>query len=287
MDTNATGRFIAQLRKQNGYTQKDLAEKLMVTDKAISRWETGKGLPDTSLLKPLSDVLGVSVGELLSGRIINEEQMKEQTDKIILDSLKYSGRMFARMVNLVLILIGTVLLLSPLFLVGKNYWAAGIVFIGIAVLRIYAEKRGKTLKLTDKSIYAVSIILQIAALILELLPFGAVLVFAAGPTETVTHTYSYFNFALVGYANFTPLLTGILSISIVISGIIALCRYDSAKKCKSAVFICSVIAVVLSLVPLLLFGSVGMTAISYIITAMMTASVCLQAVANRKEYSGT
>lgn len=47
MDANATGRFIAELRKQKGYTQKELAEKLMVTDKAISRWETGKGLPDT------------------------------------------------------------------------------------------------------------------------------------------------------------------------------------------------------------------------------------------------
>ncbi len=44
MDTNATGRFIAELRKQKGYTQKQLAEKLMVTDKAISRWETGGSL---------------------------------------------------------------------------------------------------------------------------------------------------------------------------------------------------------------------------------------------------
>lgn len=68
MDKNITGRFIAELRKQQGFTQKELAEKLMVTDKAISRWETGKGLPDTSLLKPLGDVLGVSITELLSGK---------------------------------------------------------------------------------------------------------------------------------------------------------------------------------------------------------------------------
>ena len=70
MDAKTTGRFIAELRKQKGYTQKELAEKIMVTDKAISRWETGKGLPDTSLLKPLGDILGVSVGELLSGKIL-------------------------------------------------------------------------------------------------------------------------------------------------------------------------------------------------------------------------
>lgn len=151
------------------------------------------------------------------------------------------------------------------------------------ILDSHNEKRGKAMKLTDKVLYAVSIIFQIAALMLELLPFGAVLVFATSPTEIVTHTYSYFNLDLVGYANFTPLLTGILSISVVILGIIALGRYDRAKKCKSAVSICSAIAAVLSLVPLLLFGSVSMTTISYIITAMMVASICIQAVANRKK----
>ena len=82
MDKNTTGRFIAELRKQKGFTQKELAEKLMVTDKAISRWETGKGLPDTSLLKPLGDVLGVSITELLSGKRIEEVDMKEQADNI-------------------------------------------------------------------------------------------------------------------------------------------------------------------------------------------------------------
>lgn len=104
MDTNATGRFIADLRRQKGYTQKQLAEKLMVTDKAISRWETGKGLPDTSLLKPLGDILGVSVSELLSGKIIEDEKMKDQSDKIILESLNYSKRMFASTVGVILLL---------------------------------------------------------------------------------------------------------------------------------------------------------------------------------------
>ena len=80
MDKNITGRFIAELRKQKGFTQKELAEKLMVTDKAISRWETGKGLPDTSLLKPLGDVLGVSITELLSGKRIEEVSVKVSTD---------------------------------------------------------------------------------------------------------------------------------------------------------------------------------------------------------------
>ncbi len=92
MDANKTGRFIAELRKQQGFTQKELAERLKVTDKAISRWETGKGLPDTSLLKPLAEALSVSVSDLLAGKIIDPAQIKEQTDKIILDSLHYQAQ---------------------------------------------------------------------------------------------------------------------------------------------------------------------------------------------------
>ena len=189
MDAKTTGRFIAELRKQKGYTQKELAEKIMVTDKAISRWETGKGLPDTSLLKPLGDILGVSVGELLSGKIIEEAEMKDQTDRIILDSLKYSSRMLANMVNLVLFLIGLALVISPVFLTSrKYYWIGGIVFVGIAVLRTYLKKEGKTVKLTDRAFYAVGIAFHAISLILELLPLGAVLIFAPSPTERVIHT---------------------------------------------------------------------------------------------------
>lgn len=89
MDAKVTGCFIAQLRKELGLTQKELAEKLEVTDKAISRWETGKGLPDTSLLKPLAEIFGVSVGELLSGKRMDDSQIKSQADHIILESLGY------------------------------------------------------------------------------------------------------------------------------------------------------------------------------------------------------
>lgn len=92
MDAKITGCFIAQLRKELGLTQKELAEKLEVTDKAISRWETGKGLPDTSLLKPLAEILGVSVGELLSGKRMDDSQIKSQADHIILESLSYEER---------------------------------------------------------------------------------------------------------------------------------------------------------------------------------------------------
>ena len=62
------GAFVAALRREKGYTQKELAEKLYISDKAVSKWETGVSMPDVALLMPLAEVLGVSVTELLQCR---------------------------------------------------------------------------------------------------------------------------------------------------------------------------------------------------------------------------
>ena len=67
MNTQKTGEFIKTLRKENNLTQAELAQKLSCTDKAISRWETGKGLPDADMLLSLSAVFGVSINEILLG----------------------------------------------------------------------------------------------------------------------------------------------------------------------------------------------------------------------------
>ena len=72
MNNYITGAAIRALREKNRLTQQQLAEKLCVSDKAISKWETGKGFPDISLIEPLANVLQVSIPELLSGeQIIN------------------------------------------------------------------------------------------------------------------------------------------------------------------------------------------------------------------------
>ena len=67
MDAYVTGAIIKQLREEKGMTQAELAEKLSVSDKAVSRWETGRGYPDITLIEPLASALGVSVSELLAG----------------------------------------------------------------------------------------------------------------------------------------------------------------------------------------------------------------------------
>ena len=284
MDTNATGRFIADLRRQKGYTQKQLAEKLMVTDKAISRWETGKGLPDTSLLKPLGDILGVSVSELLSGKIIEDEKMKDQSDKIILESLNYSKRMFGSTVGVILFIIGIALIVSPLFSASQNYaWILGIAIAAAAIFCTYMRKKEYSMRAKNKVYYLAAIMFQCAALILEILPIGAVMVFAAGPNQRITEIYSYFSLLPLGYENVTPMLTGILTVVIMVLGVISVFKFDIASKLKKAVFICSVLSFLFSIIPLFLFGKIGMTAASYTISGAIFLSICMQAAANRKE----
>ncbi len=284
MDTNATGRFIAELRKQKGYTQKELAEKLMVTDKAVSRWETGKGLPDTSLLRPLADILGVSVGELLAGKIIGEAEAKAQTDNIILDALGYSKRMLADVVNVVLFIVGFALAVSPLFVAGQScVWIFGLVILAIAGIFAYIRRREAAVKMRNKVYYLLAVVMHCVAFVLELLPIGVVMVFAPGPGERITEVYSYFSLLPWGYANFTPMLTGLLTLAVIVLGVISLLRFDKAAKCRKAAFICSVISLLFSIVPLLLFGSVGMNGASYAVSGVIFLSICLQAVANRKE----
>lgn len=67
-----TGALIAQLRKEQGLTQKQLAEQLHISDRTISKWERGAGFPDVSLLEPLADALHCSVVSLLEGRLVEE-----------------------------------------------------------------------------------------------------------------------------------------------------------------------------------------------------------------------
>ena len=79
MNNVKVGQFISEKRKALGMTQQDLAEKLQITNKAVSKWETGDGMPDIQLLKPLSTELGVTVDEILNG----EETAKEEQKSVI------------------------------------------------------------------------------------------------------------------------------------------------------------------------------------------------------------
>ncbi len=91
MNQEKIGKFIADLRKKQNLTQEQLAEKLGVTDKSVSRWENGKCLPDVSLYKDLCNILGITLNEFFSGEKIKDENFKEQADNNLFNALENSS----------------------------------------------------------------------------------------------------------------------------------------------------------------------------------------------------
>ena len=90
MDQEKTGKFIAELRKQKKLTQEQLADQLSITKNAVSKWERGLGLMDLSLLKPLSEILDVSVTEILNGEKFDKE-INSRSEEILIGTLDYSA----------------------------------------------------------------------------------------------------------------------------------------------------------------------------------------------------
>ncbi len=115
MNTEKIGRFIAKKRKEKNLTQKELALKLNITDRAVSKWERGMGCPDISLLEELSKILDISIIELLNG-----EEVAEINEKNIIDSMKFSKENYKNKIinnlNTILITIIIIIILILTFL---------------------------------------------------------------------------------------------------------------------------------------------------------------------------
>jgi transcriptional regulator with XRE-family HTH domain len=127
------GKFIANLRKEKNMTQQELAKKLGVTDRAISKWENGRGLPDYSLLQDLCDTLSISINELFSGEKISKEDYKtkaeENMSKLINDN--YSEK---KKINWIIAISVAVVYLSISILF--DIWAySWIIWVGYSIYR--------------------------------------------------------------------------------------------------------------------------------------------------------
>ena len=92
MDQIKIGKFIAACRKKENLTQLQLAEKLGITDKAVSKWETGKCLPDSAIMLDLCGVLGISVNDLLCGEVVTMENYNKENEKQLLEMVREKER---------------------------------------------------------------------------------------------------------------------------------------------------------------------------------------------------
>lgn len=124
MKQEEIGTFISNLRKEKGWTQKEMASYLGVSDKAISKWETGKSLPDMGILIPVSELLGITVDELLSGKKRNNDFVEGNSyepNKVIID---YANRTIKRIKKYYRLIPATflgILILSGIILSGLGY----------------------------------------------------------------------------------------------------------------------------------------------------------------------
>ncbi|MBR3840315.1 MAG: helix-turn-helix transcriptional regulator [Erysipelotrichales bacterium] len=107
MDQIKIGKFIAECRKKKNLTQAQLAEKLNITNRAISKWETGKAMPDSNIMFDLCDILEITVNELLSGEIIDMEQKEEQLNDLIFQMAQNEERYHKRLRHSAYVIIAT------------------------------------------------------------------------------------------------------------------------------------------------------------------------------------
>ena len=104
MDLLKIGKFIADCRKSKNLTQMQLAEKLNITDRAVSKWETGKSLPDTSIMLELCSILEINVNDLLCGEIITMENYNKKLENNLLEMVKQKEESDKRLLHIEVIL---------------------------------------------------------------------------------------------------------------------------------------------------------------------------------------
>ena len=170
MDATRFGLFVAEMRKENHMTQAELAAKIKVTDKAVSRWERGLGFPDINSLEPLAEALGVSVLELMKSEKIVETNIQcGDADTVLTDTIKAAEHQKQverqQEKRMILITIGAVAMLSIFALFIDNigwrmenilFTSVGVVlpitsiigFFVLLIISLIRRVRGKTCKQT-------------------------------------------------------------------------------------------------------------------------------------------
>lgn len=139
MNQMKIGKFIAICRKEQGLTQMQLAEKLGITDRAVSKWETGKSLPDASIMLELCDILKITVNDLLSGEMISMKENNQKNEELLIEMAKELEKknktiwtsMWAIMIVSILSLFAGIFIAA--FLIPEGVWQL-VAIIGIVIV---------------------------------------------------------------------------------------------------------------------------------------------------------
>lgn len=166
MDLKKIGAFIAMNRRAKGLTQQQLADQLGVTNKTVSRWETGKYMPDLSLLKPICESLDISLNELLSGEPMETEHLAEKTETNIINTVEYTKQEIKnehRKISILFISIGILINISVFLSFDSfNNWNFLYSMIGAILFTAGVYRELKTKKRWKKA--SLSILMTVGVL---------------------------------------------------------------------------------------------------------------------------
>lgn len=288
------GAFIATARREKKMTQSDLAKRIGVSDKAVSRWETGRGFPDVSILKSLSEELNLSINEIVNGEKIPPEKLGGKADNAILEALTYARSMSRKAFEIIALLLGIGLVMLPLLFSGQDRISAfpiiGVAFLVGTAISFFSKKepsraKNLTIYLTKRFAGVVSLAALAVILVLECLPAGVILIFADGPDTRITRTFSYFSLVPFGYAQFFPLITAMLTVVIAVFSAISFISNYRIVKLQDGAFTCSIVALITSVLSWAMFGADRITVIGIAISILLFISILSQAFSNRKTRS--
>lgn len=177
MNTQQFGKFIAERRKAKGYTQKELADKLGVTDKAISRWENGHGYPDIASIEPLADLLEVTVLELMHGKQNEDNNIpSEDADQAISNAIEMtiSNRNSERVKTIIIFIVSIVLLAGLAFF--RSVPAYGVFALVIMLVYVFSGFGLLIKSMPTKKKTGITDINLFYAILLMLVAFGILLI---------------------------------------------------------------------------------------------------------------
>lgn len=141
MDQIKIGRFIAEERKNKGYTQRQLADILGISDKTISKWERGNGFPEVSLLLPLCNELEISVNELLTGERVSEDEYQKKAEENMMDLVREAQESKKKIILSVMVAGLVIIAAVPMFVISGAFvmetWMR-FILIGIGIFIIIA-----------------------------------------------------------------------------------------------------------------------------------------------------
>ena len=144
MDQIKIGKFISSCRKEQGMTQAALAEKLGISDRAVSKWETGKSMPDSGIMLELCGILNINVNELLSGERIMTEVYDKRAEENLLEmrqQIEEKNRQLLRTEYLIVlpaVVLGLVLILVASIVEISSVWRGTLIFFAVAMIVVFA-----------------------------------------------------------------------------------------------------------------------------------------------------